>query len=180
MKRIARRRPAEPQSQFLDPPPGYGVVTESISRCDIISPPHLRFLSLYEFKTFLFISEDNPHRRVIEFLRRANVGYVRIGMPSGRGTIPWRTQLDELVKLTLEFLIDANNYPVLVSSSSAIHLCTIVGCLRRMQGWNLCSIMEEFRRYTPEQPISMYKNYVEMFDFDLVNIPESSPLRERT
>jgi protein tyrosine/serine phosphatase len=117
---------------------------------------------------------------VIEFLRRANIGYLRIGMPSGPGTIPWRTQLDELVKLTLEFLIDANNYPVLVSSSSAIHLCTIVGCLRRMQGWNLCSIMEEFRRYTPEQPISMYKNYVEMFDFDLVNIPESSPLRERS
>jgi protein tyrosine/serine phosphatase len=178
MKRIDRTREiaSSRQSSFLVPPNGYGIVTESISRCGTISPRHLPFLSLYQFKTFLFVSEDNPHQTVTQFLRDENIRCVRIGIPWGRGNIPWRTQLDEVVKRTLEFILDRDNSPVLMSSSSTLHLCTIVGSLRRMQGWNLCSIMEEFRRFTPEHPISMYKNYVEMFDFDLINVPENSTL----
>jgi tyrosine-protein phosphatase OCA1 len=179
MKRIDRRRDSSTtgaQSRLLVPPNGYGIVTESISRCGTLSPRHLPFVSLYQFKTFLFVSEDNPHQTVTQFMRSENIKCVRIAMPSGRGTIPWRTQIDELVKLTLEFILSRENTPVLMSSSSTLHLCTIVGCLRRLQGWNLCSIMEEFRRFTPEQSISMYKNYVEMFDFDLINIPENSTL----
>jgi protein tyrosine/serine phosphatase len=180
MKRIGRKRDTAspgPRSRFLVPPDGYGIVTESTSRCGTLSPRHLPFLSLSQFKTFLFVSEDNPHQTVTQFLRTQNIRCVRIAMPRGRGSIPWRTQLDELVKLTLEFILDRTNSPVLMSSSSTLHLCTIVGCLRRMQGWNLCSIMEEFRRFTPEQPMSPYKNYVEMFDFDLINIPENSTLQ---
>lgn len=176
-------RPAPPeqvqaprQSNFLEPPEEYGVVTESISRCGGLSPANLSFLSLYNFKTVLFVTEDNPHTKVIEYLQRQNIKYTRIGIYSRRASLQWRTQVDELVKISLEFILDSDNYPLLISSSSNLHLCTVIGCLRRLQGWNLCPIMEEFRRFTPEQPISMYKNYVEMFDFDLINIPENSPL----
>lgn len=166
------------QSQFLEPPDSYGVVTESISRCGAISPANQSFIEIYQFKTVLFVSEDNPHRKIVEYMKKNNIKYTQINIYSRRANLPWRTQLDELVKLSLEQLLDSNNYPMLISSSSNVHLCTIIGCLRKMQGWNLCSIMEEFRRFTPEQPISTYKNYVEMFDFDIVNIPENSPLRE--
>lgn len=164
------------QSNFVEPPEEYGVVTESISRCGGITPANLSFLSIYNFKTVLFVTEDNPHAKILEYLQRQNIKHTRIGIYSRRANLPWRTQVDELVKVCLEFILDSNNYPLLVSSSSNLHLCTVIGCLRRMQGWNLCSIMEEFRRFTPDQPNSMYKNYVEMFDFDLINIPENSSL----
>jgi hypothetical protein len=145
-------------SQFVDPPDGWGIVTESISRCGMISRSDLNFLARYGFRTVLFISDDNPHQQIDEFLSKQNITWLRIPISSGRGALTWRSQLDELLKQALEFILDSDNYPVLISSSSCLHLCTIIGCLRKMQRWNLCSILEEFRRYTRDQPISMYKS----------------------
>ncbi|OHT01872.1 Tyrosine phosphatase family protein [Tritrichomonas foetus] len=162
------------QSQFLEPPDAFGLVTQSISRCATISPTNFNFLSLYNFKTVLFINEDNPLQRIADFLKSRGTKYTRIGIYSQRSSLQWRTQLDELVKLSLQYILDRDNQPMLISSSSTLHLCTIIGCLRKIQGWDLCSIMEEFRRFTPEQPFSLYKNYIELFDFDLVNIPENA------
>lgn len=162
------------QSQFLEPPDAFGIVTQNISRCGTISPAHFNFLSLYDFKTVLLINEDNPIQRIADYLKSRGAKYTRIGIYSQRSSLQWRTQLDELVKLSLEYILDHDNQPMLISSSSTLHLCTIIGCLRKIQGWDLCSIMEEFRRFTPEQTFSLYENYIEMFDFDLVNIPENA------
>lgn len=163
------------QSQFFDPPEGYCIVTESISRCGPISPNNLNFLSLYNYKTVLFISEDTQNQRVINYFQEKGVKTIRIGIYAQRSNLQWRTQLDELVKESLQYILDKDNYPIMISSTSTLHLCTIIGCLRRIQGWSLCYVMDEFRRFTPEQPLSMYKNYVEMFDFDIVRIPKNSP-----
>ena len=162
------------QSQFLEPPDAFGIVTQSILRCGAISPTHFNVLSLHDFKTVLLINEDKPIQRIVDYLKSRNTKYTRIGIYSQRSSLQWRTQLDELVKLSLEYILNHDNQPMLISSSSTLHLCTIIGCLRKIQGWDLCSIIEEFRRFTPEQPFSLYKNYIEMFDFDLVNIPENA------
>ena len=161
-------------SQFLEPPDSFGIVTQSISRCGAISPAHFSFLSNYDFKTVLFINEDNPIQKIADYFKGRGIKYSRIGIYSQRSSLQWRTQLDELVKLSLQYILNRDNHPMLISSSSTLHLCTIIGCLRKMQGWDLCSIMDEFRRYTPDQTFSLYKNYIEMFDFDIVNIPENA------
>lgn len=161
-------------SQFLDPPDGYGIVNESISRCGPISPANFSFLSLYSFKTVLFIGEDNPQERIVDFLKKNDSKYHRISVYSQRSTLQWRTQMDELVKLALEFIIDKNNHSLLISSSSALLISTIIACMRKIQGWSFTSITDEFRRFTPDQPLSLYKNYVENFDFDLIHFPETS------
>jgi protein tyrosine/serine phosphatase len=124
------------------------------------------------------MSEDTPHHRVTEFFEEYKTKWLRIGIYSWHGALSWRTQLEELMKIALELILNSDNYPLLISSTSTVHLCTIIGCFRKVQGWNLSSIMEEFRRFAPEQPISIYKNFVEVFDFDLINIPEHSPLKE--
>jgi hypothetical protein len=46
----------------------YGIVTAFISRCDTLSPPDLLFVALYQFRTVLFVSENNRH----ETLDRTN------------------------------------------------------------------------------------------------------------
>ena len=160
-------------SQFLDPPEGYGIVTEGITRCGALSPTHFSFLSLYQFKTVLFIGGDSPHQRIVDYFKDRGTKYQQIDVYT-QSLLPWKTKMDELVKLSLQFLLDKNNHPVLVSSSMPLIVCTVIGCLRKIQGWNLCSIMDEFRRFTPGQAVSKYKNYVELFDFDLIHFPASS------
>lgn len=161
------------ESQFLDPPDFYGIVTEKIFRCGDISPKNFSFLSLYKFKTVVFVGEDAPHQIITDFLKSREASITRIQISKKNSNISWRTQLDELVKLTLQFILNEDNLPVLISSSNELTVCTIVGCLRKLQGWNIASIFNEFRRYSPEVGFAQNTNYVELFDFDLVSIPSN-------
>ena len=65
----------------------------------------------------------------------------------------------ELVAEALCYLLDSRNYPLLVHSNKGKHRwflplvfhadCSgvVVGCLRKLQGWSLASIFNEYDRY---------------------------------
>ncbi len=50
-------------------------------------------------------------------------------------------------------------------------LGTVIGCLRKVQQWNLASIFSEYRRYAGSKMRSMNEQFIELFDTDLVRIP---------
>lgn len=66
----------------------------------------------------------------------------------------------ELVAEALSHLLDSRNYPLLVHSNKGKHRWyhpslsaanigsgVVVGCLRKLQGWSLASIFNEYDRY---------------------------------
>ena len=177
-KSVIIHEDSEFHSQFLDPPDYFGIVTDKIFRCGAISPSHFSFLSLYHFKSFLFLGEDTPHEKIMEYIKIHDIKYVRIPTYSQNSGLSWRTQLDELMKHTLECLLNNENLPILISSPSELLLCTVIGCLRKIQKWNISSIMSEFNRFCPEIPLTQNTNYVELFDFDLIELPLSTFLLE--
>jgi tyrosine-protein phosphatase OCA1 len=54
-------------------------------------------------------------------------------------------------------------------------LGTIVGCMRKLQRWNLTSIFEEYRRYAGPKVRLLNEQFIELFDTDLVGIPTNKP-----
>ena len=54
----------------------------------------------------------------------------------------------ELIKEALQYVLDESRHPLLLMSSSGTHqVGVLVGCLRRQQGWNLASILDEYRSF---------------------------------
>lgn len=66
----------------------------------------------------------------------------------------------ELVAEALSHILDSRNYPLLVHSNKGKHRWylsssprltlgsgVVVGCLRKLQGWSLASIFNEYDRY---------------------------------
>lgn len=51
---------------------------------------------------------------------------------------------------------------------------TVLGCLRKVQRWNLASIFEEYRRYAGDKRL-LNEQFIELFDTDLVRIPVHGP-----
>ena len=51
----------------------------------------------------------------------------------------------------------------------------MVGCLRKLQRWNLSSIFEEYRRYAGSKVRLLNEQFIELFDTDLVSVPEAHP-----
>ncbi len=47
----------------------------------------------------------------------------------------------------------------------------MVGCLRKLQRWNLASIFEEYTRHACGKVRLMNEQFVELFDTDLVSVP---------
>ncbi len=113
---------------------------------------------------------------------------------------PWRPNWEDMAHQALNIILDVSNYPVLIVCNlgrhrtgwipsftffSTKHLLTcllyfassgtVIGCLRKLQHWNIVSVFEEYRRYAGDKSRVQNEQFIELFDTDLVHIPENSP-----
>lgn len=88
----------------------------------------------------------------------------------------------------LEIILNPQNYPLAVMCNLGRHrtgkkfkiyiekkIGTVIGCLRKLQRWNLTSILFEYRRYAGNKVRLENEQFIELFDTDLVKIPEVKP-----
>lgn len=88
----------------------------------------------------------------------------------------WSGVSEETVLTALQVLLDVKRFPVLVMCYLGRHRTgTVVGCLRKLQRWNLTSIFEEYRRYAGSKVRLMSEQFIELFDTDLVPVPSAPP-----
>ena len=52
---------------------------------------------------------------------------------------------------------------------------TLVGCLRKLQRWNLTAILEEYGRSAGSKVREANEQFIELFDTDLVSMSASRP-----
>ena len=106
---------------------------------------------------------------------------------------------EEVVLEALEIILNPRSYPMIVMCNLGRHRTgikrqfsfmlfslqikffsflnkgTIVGCLRKLQKWNLTSIFEEYRRYAGPKVRVLNEQFIELFDTDLVRVPVNRP-----
>lgn len=76
----------------------------------------------------------------------------------------------------LQVILSPQNYPLHVMCKFGHHRTgTVIGCLRKLQGWNLTAIFEEYRRYAGSKVRFLNEQFIELFDTDLVRIPVDHP-----
>jgi len=90
---------------------------------------------------------------------------------------PWKASFsEESVVEALNFILNPNNYPLAIMCNLGRHRTgMIVGCLRKLQRWNLTSIFDEYRRYAGSKVRLLNEQFIELFDTDLVNLPANHP-----
>ena len=82
----------------------------------------------------------------------------------------------ELIKEAMRYVLDVTHHPLLVMSSSGTHqVGALVGCLRRLQRWNLASALDEYRSYAAPTPRLFCEQFIELWDCDLLTLPPTLP-----
>lgn len=77
---------------------------------------------------------------------------------------------------SLRIVLDQSKYPLLVACNlGRHHTGTVVGCMRKLQRWNLTSILEEYRRYAGTKARLLNEQFIEFFDTELVSLPVGKP-----
>lgn len=93
------------------------------------------------------------------------------GGGGGGGQRGLMTLSESVVVGILHVLLDPKHYPVLITCPMGRYRTGIVcGCLRKLQRWNLVSILEEYRRFAGDKGRAENEDFIELFDKDLVNL----------
>ncbi|ORE21656.1 protein-tyrosine phosphatase [Rhizopus microsporus] len=163
---------------FLCPPEQFGIVEPGIYRSDMIQQANFTFLKQFGFKTLVMLSPELPNRVTTNFIEEGNIQLVHVGMATWKPTQPstWRPVSEELIKEGLELILNAETHPILIMCTSGIHETgTLVGCLRKLEGWNFSSIVTEYRAYAGSKARYVNEQFIELFDLDLVTLPLHLP-----
>ncbi len=81
----------------------------------------------------------------MDFIADRKMDLVRL---DHEAALPGLSLAEDSVVAALRVLLDRSRYPVLISCNlGRHHTGTIVGCMRKLQRWNLASIFEEYQRY---------------------------------
>jgi hypothetical protein len=131
---LLRTRPPSCESLLLET--FVASTTESFEPCECVRGAHGScLLYLPDHRTYAysgnFIADHDLRFYHLEKQSRV--------MPSTASTVS-----EEIVVTALKQILDTDNYPLLI----------VVGCLRKLQRWNLTSIFEEYRRFAGSKLVS--------------------------
>lgn len=157
------------------PPEAFGLVAPGIYRSNALHPSHFSFLQSLHLKAVLVLSPEAPSRTITQFLHDQQIDLVHLGHSSGHAATsyasPWSLS-EELIKDSLELLLDGSKSPLLILCTSGMHETgVLVGCLRKLQGWSITSIIMEYRLFAGTKARYAHEQFMELFDLDLIAVP---------
>lgn len=155
-------------------PAFWGQVLPGVYRSQLPSSEHLAFVASMNFKSIVHLSPEVLERRLREFVDRSKITLYEIGLEQYdiASRASWKLVTVELVKQSIELVLDDANLPVLICGSTGVHITgVVVACLRKLMGWSLTSIMDEYRSFAGEDKAKVADElFIEFFDTDFVHV----------
>ncbi|KAK4054548.1 tyrosine-protein phosphatase required for protection against superoxide stress (By similarity) [Microbotryomycetes sp. JL201] len=169
---LVHRQATRPSRRVLIPPPNFGMVEDSLFRSGQPSELNFPFLEKLKLKTIVWLAPEDPGSRFLNFLDDQQITLHHLGVENA---VNYDPITEEVVLHALDIIINKDNAPLMVMCNLGRHRTgTVVGIFRKLQRWNLASILEEYRRYAGPKVRVLNEQFIELFDCDLVSIPAPS------
>lgn len=167
LSRLQRR----PAAARVVPPINFAPVERHFFRSGQPAPINFPFLTQLNLKTILWLAVEDPSDAMIGFADDHDIDVRHLGVVT-EGSNPWDQLTESSIVTALNIIMDRESHPVLVCCGMGRHRSgTVMGCLRRLQGWNLASISEEYRRFAgPRGGRVLIELHIEAFDTSTVSI----------
>ncbi|KZF23120.1 putative tyrosine-protein phosphatase OCA1 [Xylona heveae TC161] len=157
-------------SRFV-PPVNFALVEEGVYRAGQPTAINIPFLESLKLKTIVWLAVEEPNEMVLAFADENELTIHHMGLAEGGN--PWDPLTEQCVLDALHEVINLSNFPLLISCGMGRHRTgTVVGCLRRLQGWNLAAALEEYRRFTGTRRTRVVNElHIEAFRRESVALP---------
>ena len=184
------------------PPEQFGIVEPGIYRSNMFDSSNFGFLKTLQLKSVILLSFELPTREIMQFMEENKIKLWHIGAlvhgkgfsgsghhngrryhgsgtDTARNISSWRPISDEIVKETIEKMLDSAVHPVMICCTMGTHETgAVIGCLRKLMGWNLNSIVAEYRSFAGNRSRYIIEQFIELFDLDLITLPSMAKLPE--
>lgn len=159
----------------LIPPPNFGMIEEDLYRSGMPNELNFPFLERLQLKTIVYLAAEEISDKLADFIEDQDIELVQLAPEEDTLPAPWKPMSEEVVLSALHLFLDTTTYPIYIMCSQGRHRTgTIIGCLRKLQRWNLTSIFEEYNRYAEGRGRLANEQFIELFDIDLINIPSTN------
>eukprot|EP00048_Salpingoeca_helianthica_P006860 m.103565 g.103565 ORF g.103565 m.103565 type:complete len:209 (-) comp14152_c0_seq1:61-687(-) len=163
-------------SSIWSPPVAFGIVERDVYRTNMPVLANFGYLQRLRIKTALVLSPEKPLKEFEDFITENNIEMIHQGAEAWHAETTWKPVSDELVKESLEAIINPAKRPIIIICTSGRHQTGIVvGCLRRLQRWCLTSIFHEYCMFAGEHARLAAQHYIEQFDPDFIALPPILP-----
>lgn len=134
------------------PPPNFGMVEADLYRSGQPNQLNFPFLEKLHLRKVIYLAPDEPTADFLKWLDNRQIELVHLGEDVGKRS-PWKPVSEEMVVDGLHQLLDPSSYPLIVMCNLGRHRTgTMIGCMRKLQGWSLTSILEECACSPPGRP----------------------------
>lgn len=142
---------------MLVPPPNFGMVEDGLYRCGQPDQLNLPFLEKLALRSVIWLAPEEPDVGLcvarfacltpsVHFCADQDIEMHHLGVL--HSTNAWDPITEDVVLQALNLLVRPSTYPCVVMCNLGRHRTgTVIGCLRKLQRWNLSAILEEYRRY---------------------------------
>lgn len=154
------------------PPEKFSVVEQGLYRSALPRNENVAYLRSLQLRRVIVLSEQRIGRSMEKLLAQNEIMVSHIGLRGAMEDSSWRPMPEEVVKESIEMMLDEENYPLLVCDVGGVHVVgMVIGCLRRLTGWNLTSVVSEYRLFAGAKTRYVNEQFIELFDTDLVCVP---------
>lgn len=164
------------EPEVLSPADHFALVEPGVYRSSLPSPNNFSHIRSLYLKHVVILSAERPMRSITTFFEENNISVSHTGRHGWTSQKSWKPMSEEVVKESLEIVLRKDCHPILVCDVGGVHLVgMLVACLRRLQHWNLNSVVNEYRAFAGSKTRYANEQFIELFDIDLVTIPVNPP-----
>lgn len=162
------------EPDVIVPPDNFAVVETGLYRSALPNARNMPYVRTLRLNTVIILSSEKPGRSLCNFFDSNGIRVAHTGLHGwSADQTSWTPISEDVVKDSLELILRRDRYPVLVCDIGGVHLVgMVIGCLRRLQNWNLNSVVHEYRSFAAAKTRYVNEQFIELFDTDLVCIPD--------
>lgn len=151
------------KAQPLTPPENFAPVINKIYRSSFPQAQNFPFLKKLKLRSVLcLIPEEYPQSHE-EFFEKEGIKLFQLGMAGNKE--PFVKISADLITDAMKVLLNPANHPILIHCNRGKHRTgCLIGALRRLQGWSLTIIFDEYRKFAAPKERSMDQQFIELYD----------------
>lgn len=147
----------------LTPPENFGPVINKIYRSSFPQPPNFAFLKTLKLKSVLCLIPEEYPKTHEEFFEKEGIKLFQMGMSGNKE--PFVKISSDLITEAVKIVMNPENQPILIHCNRGKHRTgCLVGVLRRLQGWSLTIIFDEYRTFAAPKERHMDQQFIELYD----------------
>jgi tyrosine-protein phosphatase SIW14 len=166
--------------ELLVPPLNFAMVMPGIYRSGFFNRRNHQFLKKsLKIRGVMYVSCDSYTEHKIgednlAFMKESGIQMFTCRLNSHKGA--FASTEERVVAEALSIILDVRNHPILLHDDKGKHRAgVLIGCLRKLQGWSLASIFNEYALFTMGSVRFPDMQWIELFSHPITISVEHVP-----